>query len=94
MAEWAGWLLIHLLLLLRTPAQVQRKASFMRSSATNGAHYVVVSLSHTNALVFTYTYIYLGPLSPPRNSIDVDKFDYIARDSKHVGMRSGFDHER
>lgn len=29
-----------------------------------------------------------------RNSIDVDKFDYIARDSKHVGIRSGFDYDR
>jgi HD superfamily phosphohydrolase len=33
-------------------------------------------------------------VSNKRNSIDVDKFDYIARDSKHVGLRSGFDHER
>jgi HD superfamily phosphohydrolase len=33
-------------------------------------------------------------VSNKRNSIDVDKFDYIARDSKHVGMQSGFDHER
>lgn len=36
----------------------------------------------------------LSPCHRYRNSIDVDKFDYIARDSKHVGMQSGFDHER
>ena len=29
-----------------------------------------------------------------RNSIDVDKFDYIARDCINTGLRSGFDSSR
>ncbi|KAJ3020868.1 UNVERIFIED_CONTAM: SAM domain and HD [Siphonaria sp. JEL0065] len=29
-----------------------------------------------------------------RNSVDVDKFDYLARDSYHCGVKSGFDHQR
>ncbi|KAJ3285802.1 SAM domain and HD [Rhizoclosmatium sp. JEL0117] len=29
-----------------------------------------------------------------RNSVDVDKFDYIARDSHHCGVKVGFDHQR
>ncbi|KAJ3203012.1 SAM domain and HD, partial [Entophlyctis luteolus] len=30
-----------------------------------------------------------------RNSVDVDKFDYISRDSKYLGMKTcGFDHQR
>ncbi|KAI9340279.1 hypothetical protein BDR26DRAFT_802774, partial [Obelidium mucronatum] len=29
-----------------------------------------------------------------RNSVDVDKFDYLARDSYHCGVKVGFDHQR
>ena len=29
-----------------------------------------------------------------RNGIDVDKWDYFARDSHHLGMKSNFDHMR
>ncbi|KAL6043527.1 HD-domain PDEase [Balamuthia mandrillaris] len=29
-----------------------------------------------------------------RNSIDVDKFDYIARDCRNTGLHNGFDHQR
>lgn len=29
-----------------------------------------------------------------RNGIDVDKWDYFARDCHHLGIRSNFDHNR
>ena len=29
-----------------------------------------------------------------KNSIDVDKFDYIARDTQSCGLKSSFDHAR
>ena len=29
-----------------------------------------------------------------RNGIDVDKWDYFARDSYHLGIRNSFDHKR
>ena len=29
-----------------------------------------------------------------RNGIDVDKWDYFARDSYHLGIKSNFDHKR
>lgn len=33
-------------------------------------------------------------VSNSRNGIDVDKFDYIARDSRAIGITYGFDHKR
>jgi len=29
-----------------------------------------------------------------RNSVDVDKFDYLARDSYNLGIKSSYDHSR
>ncbi|XP_059908093.1 deoxynucleoside triphosphate triphosphohydrolase SAMHD1-like [Gadus macrocephalus] len=33
-------------------------------------------------------------VSNKRNSIDVDKFDYFARDCHHLGIKNNFDHDR
>lgn len=33
-------------------------------------------------------------VSNQRNSVDVDKFDYLARDSYNLGMKSSYDHSR
>lgn len=33
-------------------------------------------------------------VSNKRNSIDVDKFDYLARDCLNLGIKSSYDHSR
>ena len=33
-------------------------------------------------------------VSNERNSVDVEKWDYFARDSYHLGIRSSFDHQQ
>uniref|UniRef100_H2YZ78 Uncharacterized protein n=1 Tax=Ciona savignyi TaxID=51511 RepID=H2YZ78_CIOSA len=33
-------------------------------------------------------------VSNERNKVDVDKWDYFARDCHHLGMKNGFDHNR
>lgn len=38
--------------------------------------------------------IHLQIVANKRNGIDVDKWDYISRDSFHLGMKSSFDHLR
>ena len=36
----------------------------------------------------------LQVISNEENGIDVDKWDYFARDSYHLGFRNNFDHNR
>lgn len=48
------------------------------------------SIKHYNQFVN----VILQIVANERNGIDVDKWDYICRDSLHLGLKTSFDHHR
>lgn len=80
---------------MRRPLTYQHKADFTVDFIfpSDALAFVEVTKKHVYTFVYPTVPIF-QIISNDENSIDVDKWDYFARDCYHLGFRNNFDHNR